>query len=48
VAREHTSTSERDRPNRRPAVRHTHHLELTVADTPLVLDRIVALCRARQ
>jgi acetolactate synthase small subunit len=29
-------------------VRHTHHLELTVADTPLVLDRIVSLCRARQ
>jgi acetolactate synthase small subunit len=29
-------------------VRHTHHLELTVADTPLVLDRVVSLCRARQ
>jgi acetolactate synthase small subunit len=29
-------------------VRHTHHLELTVADMPLVLDRIVSLCRARQ
>jgi acetolactate synthase small subunit len=29
-------------------VRHTHHLELTVADTPLVLDRIVSLCRARR
>jgi acetolactate synthase small subunit len=29
-------------------VRHTHHLELTVADTPLVLDRIVSLCRGRQ
>jgi acetolactate synthase small subunit len=29
-------------------VRHTHHLELTVADTPLVLDRIVAVCRARR
>lgn len=27
---------------------HTHHLELTVADTPLVLDRIVSVCRARQ
>ena len=27
---------------------HTHHLELTVADTPLVLDRIVSLCRARR
>ena len=27
---------------------HTHHLEMTVADTPLVLDRIVTLCRARQ
>jgi acetolactate synthase regulatory subunit len=26
----------------------THHLELTVADAPLVLDRIVSLCRARQ
>ncbi|MEA2323401.1 MAG: hypothetical protein QOD81_3251 [Solirubrobacteraceae bacterium] len=25
----------------------THHLELTVGDTPLVLDRIVSLCRAR-
>jgi acetolactate synthase small subunit len=29
-------------------VHHTHHLEMTVADTPLVLDRIVTLCRARQ
>jgi acetolactate synthase small subunit len=29
-------------------VRHTHHLELTVADMPLVLDRIVSLCRSRQ
>jgi acetolactate synthase small subunit len=29
-------------------VRHTHHLELTVADTPLVFDRVVSLCRARQ
>jgi acetolactate synthase small subunit len=29
-------------------VRHTQHLELTVADTPLVLDRVVTLCRARQ
>ena len=29
-------------------MRHTHHLELTVADTPLVLDRIVSTCRARQ
>jgi acetolactate synthase regulatory subunit len=28
-------------------VRHTHHLELTVADTPLVLDRIVSVCRGR-
>ena len=27
---------------------HTHHLELTVADTPLVLDRIVSLFRARR
>jgi acetolactate synthase small subunit len=35
-------------PDRRPAVRHTHHLELTVADTPLVLDRIVSLCRTRR
>ncbi|MEA2288906.1 MAG: hypothetical protein QOD55_903 [Solirubrobacteraceae bacterium] len=26
----------------------THHLELTVSDAPLVLDRIVSLCRARQ
>jgi acetolactate synthase small subunit len=48
VAREHTSTSGRDPTDRRPAVRHTHHLELTVADTPLVLDRIVSLCRARR
>ena len=29
-------------------MRHTHHLELTVADTPLVLDRIVSTCRGRQ
>jgi acetolactate synthase small subunit len=29
-------------------VRHTHHLELTVADMPLVLDRIVSLCRSRR
>jgi acetolactate synthase small subunit len=29
-------------------VHHTHHLELTVADTPLVLDRIVSVCRARR
>jgi acetolactate synthase small subunit len=29
-------------------VRHTHHLELTVADTALVLDRIVSTCRGRQ
>ena len=29
-------------------MRHTHHLELTVADMPLVLDRIVSLCRARR
>jgi acetolactate synthase small subunit len=29
-------------------VRHTHHLEITVADAPLVLDRIVSLCRARR
>jgi acetolactate synthase small subunit len=29
-------------------VHHTHHLELTVADTPLVLDRVVSTCRARQ
>jgi acetolactate synthase small subunit len=34
--------------DRRPAVHHTHHLELTVADTPLILDRIVSLCRARR
>ena len=27
---------------------HTHHLELTVTDTPLMLDRIVGVCRARQ
>ena len=27
---------------------HTHHLELTVADTPLVLDRVVSVCRARR
>jgi acetolactate synthase small subunit len=29
-------------------VHHTHHLELTVADTPLVLDRVVSVCRARR
>jgi hypothetical protein len=29
-------------------VHHTHHLELTVTDTPLVLDRIVSVCRARR
>ena len=29
-------------------MRHTHHLELTVAEAPLVLDRIVSTCRARQ
>jgi acetolactate synthase small subunit len=29
-------------------VRHTHHFELTVADTPLLLDRVVSVCRARQ
>ena len=29
-------------------MRHTHRLELTVADTPLVLDRVVSQCRARQ
>jgi acetolactate synthase small subunit len=34
--------------DRRPAVHHPHHLELTVADTPLVLDRVVSVCRARQ
>jgi acetolactate synthase small subunit len=34
--------------DRRSAVHHTHHLELTVADTPLVLDRIVSVCRARR
>jgi acetolactate synthase small subunit len=34
--------------DRRPAVHHTHHLELTVADAPLVLDRVVSLCRARR
>jgi acetolactate synthase regulatory subunit len=34
--------------DRRPAVHPTHQLELTVADTPLVLDRIVSLCRSRQ
>lgn len=27
---------------------NAHHLELTVGDTPLVLDRVVSLCRARQ
>jgi hypothetical protein len=36
--------------DRRPAVHHphVHHLELTVDDAPLVLDRIVSLCRARR
>ena len=29
-------------------MRHTHNLELTVTDTPLVLDRVVAICRARR
>ena len=29
-------------------MRHTHHLDLTVADMPLVLDRIVSVCRGRQ
>ena len=29
-------------------MRHTHHLELTVADTPLVLDRVVSLLRGRR
>jgi acetolactate synthase small subunit len=29
-------------------VHHTHHLELTVADTPFVLDRVVSVCRARR
>jgi acetolactate synthase small subunit len=29
-------------------VRHTHHLELTVTDAPLVLDRIVSVCRGRR
>ena len=29
-------------------MRHTHHLDLTVADMPLVLDRVVSTCRARQ
>jgi acetolactate synthase regulatory subunit len=37
-----------DGTDRRPAVHHTHQLELTVAAAPLVLDRIVAVCRARQ
>ena len=27
---------------------HTHHLELTVTDAPLVLDRVVSVCRARR
>ena len=27
---------------------HIHHLELTVGDAPLMLDRIVSLCRARR
>jgi acetolactate synthase small subunit len=47
VARDHLDLW-RDPTHRRTAVRHTHHLELTVADMPLVLDRIVSLCRARQ
>jgi hypothetical protein len=34
--------------DRRPAVHHTHHLELTVTDAPLMLDRIVSLCRSRR
>ena len=29
-------------------MRQTHHLDLTLAATPLVLDRVVSLCRARQ
>jgi acetolactate synthase small subunit len=29
-------------------VHQTHHLELTVADAPLVLDRVVSLFRARR
>ena len=29
-------------------MRHTHRLELTVADTPLVLDRVVSLLRTRR
>jgi acetolactate synthase small subunit len=29
-------------------VRHTHQLELTVTDTPLVLDRVVSLLRTRR
>lgn len=29
-------------------MRHTHHLELTVTDTPLVLDRLVSLLRTRR
>jgi acetolactate synthase small subunit len=45
VARGHS----RIRPDRpEAAVHHTHHLELTVADTPLVLNRIVSVCRARR
>jgi acetolactate synthase small subunit len=47
VARDHLDLW-RDPTHRRTAVRHTHHLELTVADMPLVLDRVVSLCRARQ
>jgi acetolactate synthase regulatory subunit len=35
-------------PDRRPAVHHTHRLELTVTAAPLVLDRIVSVCRARR
>ena len=44
----HATTASTGGTDRRPAVRHTHHLELTVADTPLVLDRIVSLCRTRR
>lgn len=29
-------------------MRHTHQLELTVTDTPLVLDRVVSLLRTRR
>src|SRR4051812_38638883 len=27
---------------------HTHHLELTLTGAPLVLDRVVSLCRSRR